>query len=111
MNLTEAQPKTVLRRGLLPDIFTNALFATSPYRGCEHACAYCDGRAEKYYVEGTFAEDIVQRSQLPPALDQELGRLRERDGRGRRPLLSLGSGVTDAYQPVEASLEIGRAHV
>ena len=108
MSLSVAHPKTGLRRGLLPDVFTNALYACSPYRGCNHACAYCDGRAEKYYVEGDFARDLVQRENLPELLAEELPRLRERDSQGRRPLLSLGSGVTDAYQPWESRLSLTR---
>lgn len=108
MTLHDAHPKTALRRGLLSEPFTNALYACAPYRGCGHACAYCDGRAEKYYVEGDFASDIIARRNLPDLLDIELGRLRERDSHQRRPLLSMGSGVTDSYQPAEAQLELSR---
>jgi DNA repair photolyase len=108
MSLSDQPARTALRRGLLPDVFTNALYSCAPYRGCCHACAYCDGRAEKYYVEGDFARDLVKRGNLPELLDGELARLRERDSRGRRPLLSLGSGVTDAYQPWEAKLGLTR---
>ncbi len=88
-------PARVLRRGSLPDVFTYALFACAPYRGCGHGCAYCDGRAEKYYVEGDFERDIVVRRELPGRLRTELAGLREWGA------LSLGSGVTDAYQPCE----------
>jgi DNA repair photolyase len=97
---------SALRRGLLSEPFTGALYACAPWRGCGHACAYCDGRAEKYYVAGDFERDIVERVGLSEQLDVELGRLRERDSRGRRPLLSIGSGVTDAYQPLEAERQL-----
>jgi DNA repair photolyase len=88
------QPRA-LRRAALPDPFTYALYACSPYRGCGHGCSYCDGRAEKYYVEGDFARDIVTRDWLPDALARELAALREWGA------LALGSGVTDVYQPCE----------
>lgn len=86
-----------LRRASLPDAFTDALYACSPYRGCGHGCLYCDGRAEKYYVEGDFARDIVTRPWLPDVLARELTTLREWGA------LALGSGVTDVYQPCERS--------
>lgn len=91
-----------LRRGALPDAFTYSLFACPPYRGCGHGCAYCDGRAEKYYVEGDFARDIVVREDLPDRLQAELPRLREWGA------VSLGSGITDAYQPCEDRCRLAR---
>lgn len=90
-----AVPK-VLKKALLPDSFTRSLFALSPYRGCAHGCKYCDGRAEKYYVPGDFEKDVEAREFQPPVLREELANLRERG------LVTLGSGVTDVYQPLEA---------
>lgn len=95
-------PSSILRRGHAPDPFTYSLFACAPYRGCGHGCSYCDGRAEKYYVEGDFERDIVRRSDLPARLQIELSRLREWGA------LSLGSGVTDAYQPCEGDDHLTR---
>ena len=65
------------------------------YRGCEHACAYCDGRAEKYRVEGDFGRDIRVKTNAPELLRRELGRLKERG------FIFVGGGVCDAYQPAE----------
>jgi DNA repair photolyase len=62
---------------------------------CGHGCAYCDGRAERYWVEGEFDRDIVVRTNVAARLDHELSRLRE------RATVSVGSGISDAYQPVE----------
>jgi DNA repair photolyase len=62
---------------------------------CGHGCRYCDGRAEKYWVEGDFERDIVVRGNVPRLLRSELQRLRERAPVG------IGSGISDAYQPVE----------
>ncbi len=62
---------------------------------CGHGCAYCDGRAERYWVEGDFQRDIVARENIAELLRAELPRLRE------RAPIAVGSGISDAYQPVE----------
>ena len=106
----EAQPvrlhmrqiRKALRRADLSDTFTVGKYAFSPYMACEHGCAYCDGRAERYYVEGEFDGDIVVRRNLPDQLAQELPRLREPG------FVTIGSGISDAYQPVEAEERITR---
>lgn len=85
----------VIRVRALPEIPFCYRYSAAPYRGCAHACRYCDGRAEKYYVEGDFDSDIVIRKTLPDQLAEELGRLRERG------LFSLGSGTSDSWQPAE----------
>lgn len=101
--LPRAVPRA-LRRGRLPDPFTMALYAASPYRGCGHACAYCDGRAEKYHVGGDFGRDVEYRGELPALLAAELAGVEDMGA------VSLGSGVTDAYQGAEAELGLaGRA--
>lgn len=100
--MAPSAPPRALRRGFRPDPFTYSLFACAPYRGCGHGCSYCDGRAEKYYVEGDFEQDIVRRLDLPARLRAELSGLREWGA------LSLGSGVTDAYQPCEGEDRLTR---
>ncbi len=92
-----AEVKNVLTRCDLAQPFIPSKARFSPYRACEHACKYCDGRAEKYYVEGDFECDIVVRRNLPDLLKQELEKLRE------PTIVSIGSGVSDPYQPVERS--------
>jgi DNA repair photolyase len=87
--------KKVLARSDFAESFIPSKARFSPYRACEHACKYCDGRAEKYYVEGDFECDVVVRRNLPELLKQELERLRE------PTIVSIGSGVSDPYQPVE----------
>lgn len=69
---------------------------------CQHGCLYCDGRAEKYYVEGEFDRDIIIRTNLPEVLQKELPKLREKG------IISIGSGISDAYQPVEKSEKLMR---
>ncbi len=87
--------KHLLRKTILPDSYFVFKYGFSPYQACEHGCRYCDGRAEKYYVEGEFDRDIVIRRNLPQILGPELSRLRERG------IILIGSGISDPYQPVE----------
>ncbi len=47
------------------------------YRGCGHGCLYCDGRAERYYVEGDFARNITVKRNAVELLDRELARVKE----------------------------------
>jgi DNA repair photolyase len=84
----------------LAESFTHALYKIAPYRGCGHGCRYCDGRAERYYVEGDFERDVEIRGDIPDRLEAELPILRERG------MVSFGSGVTDAYQPLEREQNI-----
>jgi DNA repair photolyase len=87
--------KKVLTRSDLAETFIPSKARFSPYRACEHACKYCDGRAEKYFVEGNFECDVVVRRNQPDLLRQELTKLRE------PTIVSIGSGVSDPYQPAE----------
>ncbi|MFW5687999.1 MAG: radical SAM protein [Spirochaetota bacterium] len=93
-------PKAVtraLRKSDLSGTFVVSKYSFSPYMACEHGCAYCDGRAERYWVDGSFDRDVVARRNLPSLLETELPKLREPG------FVSIGSGISDAYQPLERS--------
>jgi DNA repair photolyase len=92
--------RRAILKGGLPDSFTRSLYRVSPYRGCAHGCRYCDGRAEKYYVEGDFEKDIIVRKGVPELFEEELPRLRESG------MIAFGSGTTDPYQPCEEAERI-----
>jgi DNA repair photolyase len=82
--------------------------SVNPYRGCQHACAYCYARPSHQYLglgAGTdFDTKIVVKRNAPELLRRELaGR---RWARGRATLAF--SGVTDCYQPLEASYALTR---
>jgi DNA repair photolyase len=96
------QVRRALRKSSLIDSFLCCRFSFSPYMACGHGCRYCDGRAEKYWVEGDFERDIVVRENLPELLRAELAGLRERAPVG------IGSGITDSYQPVERASRLTR---
>ncbi len=92
--------KKAIRKTKLADWYFVSKYSFSPYMACEHACKYCDGRAEKYYVQGDYEKDIVIRKNLPEVLASELLKLREPG------IISIGSGISDPYQPVEAKEEL-----
>ena len=94
--------KAALKRNDLSEPFLVGKYRLSPYMGCEHGCLYCDGRAERYYVQGRFERDIVVRSNLPELLARDIERRRERG------FVVVGSGITDAYQPIEATEQLTR---
>ncbi|MEA2105057.1 MAG: radical SAM protein [Candidatus Cloacimonadota bacterium] len=92
--------KTAIRKSKLPDWYFCSKYSLSPYMACEHACKYCDGRAEKYYVKGDYEKDIVIRRNLPEQLSKEIIKLREPG------IIFIGSGISDSYQPVEKEEKI-----
>ena len=87
--------KKAIRKSNLANEFNLGKYGFSPYSACQHGCMYCDGRAEKYFVEGEFDRDIVIRRNLPEILTKEMKVLKEPG------FISIGSGISDAYQPVE----------
>lgn len=98
----EKTVKKALKKDLFVDLFSCAKYRMSPYMACAHGCLYCDGRAEKYFVQGEFDRDIVIRQNLPDLLKEEIPKLRETG------TVSIGSGITDVYQPVEAEEKLMR---
>ncbi len=101
------EAKSGISKGSLPDPFFACLHrALSAYRGCAHGCAYCDGRAERYYVDGVFDRDVAARFNVAEAIgrDAERGFAALEEG-----AIGVGSGVTDVYQPLESRLALTRA--
>lgn len=94
--------RQLLRRSNLSGNFVVGKYRFSTYMACEHGCIYCDGRAERYHVDGVFDRDIVVRSNAPELLSRELQKIRERG------IVTIGSGISDAYQPAESELGLTR---
>jgi DNA repair photolyase len=98
----EVGAKSLLRRSAMVDPYFLGRFGSNLYRGCEHGCLYCDGRAERYYVSGTFDRDIeIKRNALELAA-RELELIREPG------FLFIGGGVCDAYQQAEGRFALAR---
>ncbi len=94
--------KKAIKTSVMAESFLCCRYSFSPYMACGHGCRYCDGRAEKYWVEGSFERDIVVRRNLVETLRNELARLRE------RAPIAIGSGITDSYQPIESTERLMR---
>ncbi|MCP4711511.1 MAG: radical SAM protein, partial [Planctomycetes bacterium] len=96
-----------MRRHKRIDSWFVSRYGLNQYRGCTHNCAYCDGRAEGYYVEGEFGRDISIKTNSADLLRRELDPARK-----RKPLprgfIMLGGGVGDSYQPVETKYRLTR---
>lgn len=99
---TECEARSITRVPGQVDPWFLGRYGMNLYRGCEHGCLYCDGRAERYYVAGDFARDITVKTNALEVLARELGRIREPG------FLFLGGGVCDAYQPAEARYRLAR---
>ncbi len=78
----------------------------NPYRGCQHACAYCYARPTHEYLGFSAGRDfetrILVKEGLPELLRRTLASPRW------KPQTVAISGVTDAYQPVERKLGLTR---
>lgn len=98
----EIQARTVTRLPGVTDPWFIGRYGMNLYRGCEHGCAYCDGRAERYYVAGAFDGDIQVKRNAVEVLARELDRVREPG------FVLLGGGVCDAYQPAEERFLLAR---
>jgi DNA repair photolyase len=94
--------RTVLRSMGHTDSWFVARYGMNLYRGCEHGCAYCDGRAERYRVAGRFDRDIVVKSNALELLRAELRALPEPG------FVFLGGGVSDSWQPAEGRHRLAR---
>ncbi|MBK7027993.1 MAG: radical SAM protein [Bacteroidales bacterium] len=71
------------------------------YRGCGHGCRYCFAQYTHEYIEaGNFFDHIFVKRNIAEILDKELGK--KSWGKQRINL----SGVTDAYQPLEATTKL-----
>lgn len=81
-------------------------WSVNPYRGCFHACAYCYARPSHEYLSfgaGTdFERKIVVKKRAPELLRRVF------DGPKWQGDLIAFSGVTDCYQPLEASYRLTR---
>lgn len=107
MAINEIQAKSILRRHKKIDSWFVSRCGMNLYRGCLHDCTYCDGRAEKYKVEGEFGRDVAVKINAPAILERELDPARRR--KPFRPgFIILGGGVGDSYQAVEKQYGLTR---
>jgi DNA repair photolyase len=107
MLFKEIQAKTLLRKQKKIDSWFLSRYNMNLYRGCLHACAYCDGRAEQYYVSEEFGREVAVKINALDLLQKELDPQRKRN-----PLLPsyifVGGGVGDSYGPAEEKYGLTR---
>lgn len=100
----EETAKSILSENDSPDIPFR--WSVNPYRGCQHACAYCYARPYHEYLGfgagSDFDTKIVVKTNAPELLHAAF-RLP-----GWRGECVNFSGVTDCYQPLEAVYQLTR---
>jgi DNA repair photolyase len=104
LEVYEDHSRSILATNDSPDIGFD--YSINPYRGCMHGCAYCYARPGHEYLSfgaGTdFDRKIVVKPKAPELLREAF------DKPSWRGELIMFSGVTDCYQPLEASYQVTR---
>ncbi|MFX0015260.1 MAG: radical SAM protein [Promethearchaeota archaeon] len=113
-----------------PDSWFWVAGSINPFRGCEHNCIYCDGKAEWYRIHN-FGTHIRVKVDAAKKYEKELLKLGYRpDFRPKRDTLesfisisaktqpthknsqcspiAVGGGVCDLYQPAEKKFKVAR---
>jgi DNA repair photolyase len=105
LEVYEDQTRGILAHNDSPDVGFS--WSVNPYRGCFHACAYCYARPSHEYLSfgaGTdFERKIVVKTRASELLREAF------DAPKWNGELVAFSGVTDCYQPLEASYRLTRA--
>ncbi|RPH94776.1 MAG: radical SAM protein, partial [Calditrichaeota bacterium] len=107
MNVTTQSAKTILRRQKRIDSWFISRYGMNLYRGCLHNCSYCDGRAEKYQVDGDFGRQVMVKINAVEVLTKEIASLRKRSSL-KGGFIFIGGGVCDSYQPAEGEFQLTR---
>ena len=119
----------VFNRYSHPDPWFWVSGSINPYRGCEHNCVYCDGKAEWYRIENfsshikikvdaaqKFEKELIKLGLNPEyrpridTLESFLPDLSNQLRKKRKPFLpvAVGGGVCDVYQPAEKKFMVTR---
>jgi DNA repair photolyase len=97
--------REILSRNESPDIPFR--WSVNPYRGCGHGCAYCYARPTHEYLGFGAGTDFETRIAVKPRAAELLRAAFDRPA-WKGELVAF-SGVTDCYQPLEASWRLTRA--
>jgi DNA repair photolyase len=104
LEVYEDHTRTILAENDSPDL--GFRFSVNPYRGCYHGCAYCYARPTHEYLSfgaGTdFERKIVVKPDAPSLLREAF------DKKSWKGEVVVFSGVTDCYQPLEATYRLTR---
>jgi DNA repair photolyase len=94
------ETKSILSKLRQKDTWFGVAYNMNLYRGCQHACIYCDTRSECYGIN-----DISAISVKKNALDLLTKELRAK--RKNRATIGTGS-MNDPYMPIEKELQLTR---
>src|SRR6476660_6652046 len=104
LQVYEDHSRSILATNDSPDL--GFRWSVNPYRGCFHACAYCYARPSHEYLSLGAGTDFDRKIIVKP---EAAALLREAfDRRSWTGELIVFSGVTDCYQPLEASYRLTR---
>lgn len=117
----EYQCKSMLRMHKYVDNWFWSSGTVSPYRACEHACNYCDGRSKKYHASEDFDKVVYVKINALDMLRKELNKMfptqktlayfdqgKDKKERKMKPMIAVSSGISDAYQPAEKRYKLTR---
>jgi DNA repair photolyase len=104
LEVYEDHTREILSSNDSPDVGFN--WSVNPYRGCFHGCAYCFARPTHEYLGLGAGTDFDRKITVKPDAPRLLREAFER--RGWKGELIVFSGVTDCYQPLEASYRLTR---
>jgi DNA repair photolyase len=104
LEVYEDHSRTIVAHNDSPDL--GFRWSVNPYRGCFHACAYCYARPGHEYLGLGAGTDFDRKITVKPDAPRLLREAFE--ARSWRGELLMFSGVTDCYQPLEASYRLTR---
>lgn len=104
LEIYEDNTRNIISENKSPDL--GFRWSLNPYRGCQHACAYCYARPSHEYLgwgAGTdFETKILVKKRAPELLREAF---LKKSWKGEKIIFS---GDTDCYQPLEASYQLTR---
>ncbi|MFI5306976.1 MAG: PA0069 family radical SAM protein [Polyangiales bacterium] len=104
LHVHEEQAKSIVSENQSPDLPFR--YSINPYRGCQHACAYCYARPSHQYWgfgAGTdFEREIIVKRNAPELLRETFAR-----SSWKGDSITF-SGNTDCYQPLEGRYRLTR---
>lgn len=104
LEVYEDHSKSIVSSNDSPDV--GFRWSVNPYRGCYHGCAYCYARPGHEYLGFGAGTDFERKIVVKPAAPALLREHFERRSWTGEPVMF--SGVTDCYQPLEASYRLTR---
>jgi DNA repair photolyase len=104
LEVYEDHTREILSHNDSPDVGFD--WSVNPYRGCFHSCSYCYARPTHEYLGFGAGTDFDRKITVKPEAPRLLREAFERPSwKGE---LVVFSGVTDCYQPLEASYRLTR---